>query len=433
MRWGKSKKKDPNPAEAIDAVILDESDHDDVLDLDDPIDDGGKMPKAPRRRRVSGTTPGKTPVYIAAELSSGTVDIWRVTPETSEIVTPEHIPEKAIILRFTGNDLSISRKGKNSKAIKNELRVILNDNPVIKSYGRIAFATTKAELLTWNQRQAPGILVAQSAHKIPLKNDQIIGVYAEGVDSIAIAAYVEASGEIKGYAVSTDASEAGREEAARRAEQIGDGDIDIIIPKTWLKASSLSIPSKKLLSMAYPVDGEVGGKPATYWGGIGMAAGAAFLLATGAFLVTEKSQLAEAHSAMQKAMQDNGKGESEIRALLQKHVRFVESKSSVNLGKGITAARQLWQPGELATLSMSSGAVGGVNRNNHQPANGIIIHVTPFISKDGALQGDTVAWLPPKLLMTKIHRSAPKGYRISAVHMNPSGSRYEVVYEADKH
>jgi hypothetical protein len=157
------------------------------------------------------------------------------------------------------------------------------------------------------------------------------------------------------------------------------------------------------------------------------------VVVSGGLLVSANSQLASAKSAMQVAMQGQGKGEQEIKTLFKKHVHYVESKNSVNLTKGIVAASTLWQPGELATLSMSSnGAPSGRSNPDKTPSNGITILVTPFISADGSVQNDT-QWLPPKLLMSKIEKAAPHGYRVDAVHMDPSGQKYEVVYEADKH
>ncbi|MDD5278658.1 hypothetical protein [Acidithiobacillus sp.] len=424
MLWKRGKKNQPiqNEDGSIDAILIDED--------DDLVDGSGKIDSTPKSRPKQKSA-GPSEIYIAAELSSGQVDVWRITRESSEIINVDDIPANAVILRFTGNDLSTSKKGKNAKVLKNELRVILNDNPVIKSHINIAYATTKSELIRFENRQAPGICVLLSVQKMP-GGDRIIGIYAEGMDSIAVAAYIDETGEIKGYAVSTDASESGREEVSRRARLLIDGDVGDL-PAVWVKASSLSLPSKKLLSFAYPIEGELAGKPATYWGGIGIAAGVVLVVISGGLLVSANSQLASAKSAMQVAMQGQGKGEQEIKTLFKKHVHYVESKNSVNLTKGIVAASTLWQPGELATLSMSSnGAPSGRSNPDKTPSNGITILVTPFISADGSVQNDT-QWLPPKLLMSKIEKAAPHGYRIDAVHMDPSGQKYEVVYEADKH
>lgn len=386
--------------------------------------------KSGRRKNSASKT-----IFVAAELSLGSTDVWRVTADTSDIVPGDSIPDNAHVIRFTSKDVSTPTKGKNAKAIRTELTVMLNDSPVILTSRGVAYATTKEGLHQIGEnRQTPGaaLLTATDAKKRRIST--IFGVAAHGTDPIAVAIAIDAVGEIKGRGITTDITEHGKSEVARRARQDAEFDNDATV--VWVTANQLiqAAASHKFL---YPIEGEFAGRPATYWGSVAMAAGTVCLVASGSYYATEVHSLHAARAKLHHYQSQSGIAVRKIEKVLREHIGYVQGKNSVNYAAGIKAAQKAWEPGEQAFLSMN---VGQTEQKGPQiysaadklPNNSIAIQMHPFIGASGAVSGNEKLWMSPKLLMQKLHKAAPDGYQTGIVHMSPNGSSYEVIYEKDQ-
>ena len=403
---------------------------------DDETGEAQDLPKSKTAKKIGGrkNNASKT-IFIAAELSLGSTDVWRVTADTSDIVPGDSIPDNAHVIRFTSKDVSTPTKGKNKKALRTELMVMLNNSPVILMSRGVAYATTKEGLHQIGEnRQTPGAALLTATDGKKRRASTIFGVAAHGTDPIAVAIAIDAVGEIKGRGITTDITEHGKSEVARRARQEAEFDNDATV--VWVTASQLiqTAASHKFL---YPIEGEFAGRPATYWGSMALAAGSVCLVTSGGYYATEMHSLHAARAELHHYQSQSGIGVRKIEKILREHIGYVQGKNTVNYTAGIKAAQNSWEPGEQATLSMSVGKTEQkgpqiYSAANKLPDNSIAIQMHPFIGGSGAVSGNEKLWMSPKLLMEKLHKAAPDGYQTGIVHMSPNGSSYEVIYEKDQ-
>ena len=405
------------------------------LDLDtDPSAEDDKVNSEPKAANKNGMRKknGSKTIFIAAELSLGSTDVWRITADTSDIVHGDNIPDNAHVIRFTSKDVSTPTKGKNTKAIRTELMVMLNDSPVILTARGVAYATTKEGLNQIGEnRQTPGAALLTAADTKKRRRSTIFGVAAHGTDPVAVAIAIDVVGEIKGRGITTDITEHGKAEVVRRARQDAEFDSDALV--VWITASQFiqTAASHKIL---YPIEGEFAGKPATYWGSVAMAAGTACLVASGVYYVAEMHSLHAARDKLHYYQSQSGIGTRRIEKILREHIGYVQGKNTIDYSAGIEATQKAWEPGEQATLSMSAVQTEQKGPQIYSaadklPENSIAIEMHPFIGASGAVSGNEKLWMSPRTLLRKLHRAAPDGYQTGIVHMSPDGSSYEVIYE----
>jgi len=427
MRWPFNSRVKTKSQSMIEEIDL-------ATDLSAEGDNGDPEPKAANKSLARKKNGSKT-IFIAAELSLGTTDVWRVTADTSDIVHGDSIPDNAHVIRFTSKDVSTPTKGKNRKALRTELMVMLNDSPVVLTARGVAYATTKEGLNQIGEnRQTPGAALLTAADTKKRRIHTIYGVAAHGTDPIAVAIAIDVAGEIKGRGITTDITEHGKAEVVRRARQDAEFDSDAVV--VWITASQIiqAAVSHKIL---YPIDGEFAGRPATYWGSVALVAGTACLAASGGYYVTEMHRLHAARDELNRYQSQSGIAVRRIEKILREHIEYVQDKNSVNYTTGIEATQKAWQPGEQASLSMSAGQTEKkgpqiYSAEDKLPENSIDIEMHPFIGSSGVVSDNGKLWMNPTMLLRKLHKSAPKGYQPGIVHMSPDGSSYEVVYEKNQ-
>lgn len=385
----------------------------------------------PRRKigavKKDKKTHGK--VYVAAELYAGSVNLWDIEDGKATIVSEENLDkiQSGWVIGFTSKHAVSARKASRKEA-RSAFLGALEAKPVMVRSGQYLYASTKLDIARYTPvRVVSGpMLLVHAAGRKAIKPNSVIGWYADGDDPIAACYFVDKDGRFLGPVITTDISENGLSENARQAvTSLGNIDPREIAVK-WVPLSDLTPLITKI--PAYPIAGELWGRPATFWaGGIAVIGAACFAFSV-ADKALENSSLEHVQQQLATERIVTPKRLHAIEAVYQRHLGLAAQKSSVAYWKGIRAAMDIWQPYTIETLSMSKVAPSRRSplMANTGDGNTILLTVTPYLA--GGQDVRDKVWVSEKTLLRRLSVKAPSGYRPGQIFTRQKGEEYEIVF-----
>ncbi|MBU2734581.1 hypothetical protein HAQ00_02325 [Acidithiobacillus caldus ATCC 51756] len=426
--WGKGKRSTPDDAHSTPVAGGAPTGSEGAIDVD--FEDVPNTDSPREGRTVKKSTKPANPIYVTAELYAGSVSLWEIEDGRATIVPEERLNtiRSGRVIGFTPKHAASARKASRKEA-RSAFLGALEAKPVMIRRGQYRYASTKIDIGRYTPARVvsgPMVLTAAVGKKGLVPNS-VIGWYADGDDPIAACYLVDKSCRLLGPVVTTDISENGLAENARQAATSLGGLDPREISAKWFAIAELFPLVHKV--PAYPIAGEIWGRPATFWGGGVAVLGAACFVFSVADKAVENTALHRVEHRLAVESAVTPKRLSAIETVYRQHLGLAAEKSSVAYLSGIRAALSVWLPRTIETLHMSKVAPVGHSLFGGGPMgnNAIVISVTPYV--DGGQGASTKIWMSDKGLLRRLTVAAPQGYRQGEVFTGTKGEAYDIVFQ----